>query len=54
MRSILPDRGKADEEEQYDLTEEQEAEIEESIAEIERGECVDWDDVREKFLRRTP
>lgn len=36
----------------YELTPEQEAELEESIAEIERGEYVDWDDVREAFLNR--
>lgn len=52
MTHVIRDRGKADEVEQYDLTEEQEAELEEAIAEIERGEYVDWDDVREGFLRR--
>ena len=52
MRSILPDRGKADEEEQYDLTEEQEAELEEAIAEIERGEWVDGDWVQQELRRR--
>lgn len=41
-----------DTEPEYDLTEEQEAELEDRIAEIERGEYVDWDDVREAFLRR--
>ena len=50
MSTTLPDREKADDE--YDLTEEQEAELEDRIAEIERGEFVDWDEVREAFLRR--
>ena len=46
-------RDKGDEKpEEYDLTEEQEAELEAAIAELERGEYVDWDDVREAFLRR--
>jgi predicted transcriptional regulator len=48
---IIRDKGR-DDEPQYDLTEEQEAELEEAIAELERGEYVDWDDVREAFLRR--
>ena len=52
MTYIIRDRGKGDEAEEYDLTEEQEAELEESIAEIERGEYVEWDNVREAFLRR--
>ena len=52
MTHVIRDRGRADEAEQYDLTEEQEAELEEAIAELERGEYVDWDDVREEFLRR--
>jgi len=52
MTNVIRDREEADDTEQYDLTEEQEAELEDRIAEIERGEYVDWDDVREGFLRR--
>lgn len=37
---------------EYDLTEEQEAQLEEAIAEIERGDWVDWDDKEEWRLRR--
>jgi hypothetical protein len=51
MTFIIHDRGK-DEQPEYDLTEEQEAELEEAAAELDRGEYVDWDDVREAFLRR--
>ncbi|HEY0370427.1 MAG TPA: hypothetical protein VGD79_00390 [Thermoanaerobaculia bacterium] len=36
----------------YDLTEEEEAELEDRMREIERGEYVDWDDIREERLRR--
>ncbi len=36
----------------YDLTEEQEAEIEASIAELERGEYVDGDDIIRELRRR--
>ena len=52
MTYIIRDRDKADDAEPYDITEEQEAELEAAIAEIERGEFVDWDDIRETFLRR--
>ena len=52
MTNVIRDREEADDTEQYDLTEEQEAELEDRIAEIERGEYVDWDDVREGFLLR--
>ncbi len=38
--------------EEFDLTEEEEAELEESMAQIERGEYVDWDDIREERRRR--
>jgi hypothetical protein len=38
-------------EDEYDLTEEEEAELEESMAQIERGEYVDWDDIREERRR---
>jgi predicted transcriptional regulator len=38
---------------EYDLTEEQEAEIEASIAEIERGEYVDGDDIIRELRRRS-
>jgi predicted transcriptional regulator len=38
---------------EYDLTEEQEAEIEASIAEIERGEYVDGDDIIRELKRRS-
>ncbi|MGZ5431575.1 MAG: hypothetical protein ACXWH7_01510 [Thermoanaerobaculia bacterium] len=37
----------------YDLTEEEEAELEESMAQIERGEYVDWDDLREERCRHS-
>lgn len=37
---------------EYDLTEEQEAEIEASIAEIERGEYVDGDEIIQELRRR--
>lgn len=37
---------------EYDLTEEQEAELEERIAEIERGEWVDGDWVQQELRRR--
>lgn len=37
---------------EYDLTEEQEAFIEESIAEIERGEYVDGDEIIAELRRR--
>lgn len=40
------------EEPQYDLTEEEEAELEDRIAEIRRGEYVDWDDIREERKNR--
>ncbi len=38
--------------EEYDLTEAEEAELDESMAQIERGEYVDWDDLREERRRR--
>ncbi len=50
MTYIIRDKGR--DEPKYDLTEEQEAELEEAIAELERGEYVDWDEVREAFLNR--
>ena len=34
------------------LTPEQLAELDEAIAEADRGEYVDWDDIREEWLRR--
>jgi len=51
MTYIIRDRGK-DEPEPYDLTEEQEAELEERMAEIERGEWVDGDAVQQELRRR--
>ncbi len=39
-------------EDEYDLTEEQEAELEEAVAEIERGECIDGDWVQQELRRR--
>lgn len=36
----------------YDLTEEEEAELEEAVAEIERGEWVDGDWVLQELRRR--
>jgi hypothetical protein len=36
----------------YDLTEEQETELEEAMAEIERGEWVDGDWVQQELRRR--
>ena len=54
MTFIIRDRGKAEDEveEVYTPTPEEAADIEAGFAEIERGEYVDWDDVREEFLRR--
>ncbi|HVG22669.1 MAG TPA: hypothetical protein VND45_00825 [Thermoanaerobaculia bacterium] len=53
MPYIIRDRGTSDEEQDvYVPTAEEEAMLEQSIAEIERGEYVDWDEVREDFLRR--
>ena len=37
---------------EYDLTEEDEAELEEAVAEIERGEWVDGDWVQQELRRR--
>jgi predicted transcriptional regulator len=39
-------------EEEHDLTEEQEAELEEAMAEIERGEWIDGDEVQRELRRR--
>jgi len=39
-------------EDEYDLTEEEEAELEEAMAEIERGEWVDGDVVQQELRRR--
>jgi hypothetical protein len=50
MPYIIHDRGK--DEDVYVPTPEEEAMLEESISQIERGEYVDWDEVREEFLRR--
>jgi hypothetical protein len=47
---IIHDRGK--DEPEYDLTEEQEAELEEAAAELERGEWVDGDWVQQELRRR--
>ncbi|MGZ5474373.1 MAG: hypothetical protein ACXW31_17420 [Thermoanaerobaculia bacterium] len=46
-------RKKEPEHEEYDLTEAEEAELEESMAQIERGEYVDWDDLREERCRHS-
>ncbi|HEV7238556.1 MAG TPA: hypothetical protein VGQ36_04885 [Thermoanaerobaculia bacterium] len=45
-------RKKQDEEEEHDLTEEQEAELEERMAEIEHGDWVDGDVVQQELRRR--
>lgn len=45
-------RRKQEDEDVYVPTPEEEAMLEESIAQIERGEYVDWDDIREERLRR--
>jgi predicted transcriptional regulator len=37
---------------EYDLTDEQEAEIEKSIAELERGEWIDGDEIIRELRRR--
>ena len=37
---------------EYDLTEEEEAELEEAMAEIERGEWIDGDEVQRELRRR--
>ena len=39
-------------ENEYDLTEEEEAELEEAAAEIERGEWIDGDVVQQELRRR--
>lgn len=53
MTFQIRDREKADKtEEVYIPTADEEADIEAGFAEIERGEYVEWDDVREEFLRR--
>ena len=39
-------------EDEYDLTEEQEAELEEAMAKIERGEWIDGDEVQRELRRR--
>jgi hypothetical protein len=50
MTFIIRDKGK--DEDVHVPTPEEEAMLEESIAQLERGEYVDWDEVREAFLRR--
>ena len=50
MTFIIRDKGR--DEDVHVPTPEAEAEIEAGIAELERGESVDWDEVREAFLRR--
>jgi predicted transcriptional regulator len=50
VTDIIHDRGK--EEPEYDLTEEEEAEIEAGFAEIERGEWIDGDWVQQELRRR--
>lgn len=37
---------------EYDLTEEEEAELEDRIAEIKRGEWIDGDEVQRELRRR--
>lgn len=39
-------------EDEYDLTEEEEAELEDRIAEIKRGEWIDGDEVQRELRRR--
>lgn len=39
-------------EDEYDLTEEEEAELEDRLAEIKRGEWIDGDDVQRELRRR--
>ena len=51
MTFIIRDKGR--DEPEYDLTEEQEAELEEAMAEIERGEWVDGDWVQQELRRRS-
>ncbi|HYC87612.1 MAG TPA: hypothetical protein VEO54_00245 [Thermoanaerobaculia bacterium] len=50
MPFIIRDKGR--DEPEYDLTEEQEAELEDRIAEIERGEWIDGDWVQQELRRR--
>ena len=50
MTYIIRDKGK--DEPEYDLTEEQEAELEDRMAEIERGEWIDGDWVQQELRRR--
>ena len=49
----IRDKGRDEKPEEYDLTEEQEAELEEAIAELERGEYVDGDWVQQELRRRS-
>ena len=46
-------RDKEKDEPEYDLTEEQEAELEARIAEMERGEWIDGDWVQQELRRRS-
>jgi hypothetical protein len=41
-----------DDDEEHDLTEEQEAELDESVAQLERGEFIDGDDAIRELKRR--
>ena len=48
----IRDKGRDEKPEEYDLTEEQEAELEERMAEMDRGEWIDGDWVQEELRRR--
>lgn len=52
MTHVIRDRGTADEVEEFDLTEEEEAELEDRKAEIDRGEWIDGDWVQQELRRR--
>ena len=48
----MPKKEPENVEDEYDLTEEEEAELEEAMAEIERGEWIDAEDVQRELRRR--
>ena len=50
MTYVIRDKGR--DEPEYDLTEEQEAELEDRKAEIDRGEWIDGDWVQQELRRR--
>ncbi|HUR82091.1 MAG TPA: hypothetical protein VM733_15100 [Thermoanaerobaculia bacterium] len=53
MPSELRDKGRDEKPPEYDLTEEEEAELEERMAEMDRGEWIDGDWVQQELRRRS-